>query len=252
LTEESSHPIVLGMNIERILIILVFFVMPLQARTLHSDDLKEELHRKASQGHRSFNYKEARKILFNELHLEKDSRGYFVSGVYCLDKLYPFNGEFPGDRLPDASYLNTEHTWPQSKFSRAFPKEVQKTDLHHLYPTQSRINGERGNYPFAEVNRERNLSCDESELGSPATGESGTYFEPPHVHKGNVARAIFYFSIRYKMEIDPVQEHFLRRWHKEDPIDDAERKRHEGIVKAQKNRNPFIDDPSLVEKISDF
>lgn len=235
-----------------ILTLVVSFVIPLQAFSLSSDGLKEELHRQTSAGHRSYSYKEVRRIMFNELHLEKDSKGYFVSGVYCLDKVYPFGGEFPNNRIPDASVINTEHTWPQSKFSSRFPKGTQKTDLHHLYPTQSRINSERGNFPFAEVTRERSLMCDESESGSPATGEGGTYFEPPASHKGNVARSMFYFSVRYQMEIDPVQEHFLRQWHKEDPVDQAERKRHEGIVKVQRNRNPFIDNPELVDQISDF
>lgn len=239
------------MYLERILILTLLVLFPLKAST-HVVDLKEDLYQQTSATHRSFSYKEARKKLFNDLHLEKDDRGYYVVGVYCLEKTYPHNGEHPGDRLPDASILNTEHTWPQSKFSTAFPKETQKTDLHHLFPTLSRINSERGNYPFAEVTRDRNLSCDESESGSPATGESGTYFEPPETHKGNVARAMFYFSVRYKMAIDPVQEHFFRQWHEDDPVDQFEKKRHESIAAMQKNRNPFIDDPSLVKKIPNF
>lgn len=240
------------MNILTTFTLVVFFVIPYKALALNSEGLKEELHRQTSSGHRSYSYKEVRRVMFNVLHLEQDQKGYYVTGVYCLDKVYPFEGENPGNRIPDASVINTEHTWPQSKFSTNFPIGTQKTDLHHLYPTQSRINAERGNYPFAEVTRERNLMCDESESGSPATGEGGTYFEPPSTHKGNVARSMFYFSIRYKMEIDPVQEHFLRQWHKEDPVDLAEKKRHEGVVKLQRNRNPFIDNPSLVDQIADF
>jgi endonuclease I len=37
-----------------------------------------------------------------------------------------------------------------------------------------------------------------------------------------------------------------------DPIDEAEKTRHEIIAKYQKVRNPFIDFPELVEKIADF
>ena len=37
------------------------------------------------------------------------------------------------------------------------------------------------------------------------------HFEPPAEHKGNVARAIFYFSVRYKMKVTPTQEAFLKR-----------------------------------------
>ena len=200
------------MYIERILILTLIFLFPLNGMSFAVVDLKEDLHQQTKAGHRSFSYREARQKLFNELHLEKDERGYYVVGVYCLDKNYPFNGEHPGNRIPDASIINTEHTWPQSKFSISFPKGVQKTDLHHLFPTLSRINSERGNFPFAEVNSERNLSCDESESGSPAIGGNGTYFEPPASHKGNVARAMFYFSIRYQMPIDSIQEHYFRKW----------------------------------------
>lgn len=252
MTEPTPSPIVLSMYKEWILILSFFFVFPLSARTFVQLDLKEELHQQTSSQHRSYSYKEARRKLFNELHLEKDSRGYFVKGVYCLNNNYPFNGEHPGNRLPDASIINTEHTWPQSKFSSRFSKETQKTDLHHLFPTESRINSDRGNYPFAEVTRERNVHCPESQSGSPTSGENGTYFEPPQNHQGNVARAMFYFSVRYNIEIDPVQEFFLRKWHEEDPVDAAERVRNEKIATLQKNRNPFIDDPSLVRQISDF
>lgn len=237
---------------EWILILSFFFVFPLEARTYVQLDLKEELHQQTSSKHHSFSYKEARRKLFNELHLEKDAKGYFVKGVYCLNNVYPFQGQHPNGRIPDASIVNTEHTWPQSKFSSTTPKEVQKTDLHHLYPTESRINSDRGNYPFAEVTRERNVHCPESQSGSPTTGETGIYFEPPHVHKGNVARAMFYFSVRYNMPIDPVQEFFFRRWHEEDPVDAEEKARNEKIATLQKNRNPFIDDPTLVRQISDF
>ena len=217
-----------------------------------SQGLKDQLHRQTAQKHRSYSYSEARKILMNEVHLEKDQRGYFISGVYCLKNHYPFGGAHPGNRLPNHTVFNTEHTWPQSKFTRRFPKHVQKSDLHHLYPTFSRINSERGNLPFAEVQSSRSLSCQESQSGAAMSTGGGHYFEPPHDHKGNVARAMFYFSIRYKTNIDPVQENYLRRWHDEDPVDQTERRRNDLIAERQRNRNPFIDSPELVDQIDDF
>src|SRR5688500_13785550 len=131
------------MYLERILILTLLFLFPIEGRTLVVD-LKEDLYQQTSHGHRSFSYKEARQKLFNVLHLDRDGRVYYVVGVYCLENTYPHNGEHPGNRLPDASIINTELTWPQSKFSTAFPNEPQKTDLHHLFPTLSRINSERG------------------------------------------------------------------------------------------------------------
>ena len=38
----------------------------------------------------------------------------------------------------------------------------------------------------------------------------------------------------------------LLRWHDEDPVDDAERRRNEAVSAFQTNRNPFIDHPEWV------
>lgn len=239
----------INMNIFTCLIVLLIS-SPLFA--LSNSKLKQELFEKASQGQVSYSYRDARLIMFNEIHLEKDRDGYFIRDVYCEEKLYPFNGKDPSGKIPDPRVINTEHTWPQSKFSSIFDKEVQKTDLHHLYPTASTINSQRSNLPFAEVNDSQEMFCDESDIGSAVSTGTGTYFEPPDSHKGNIARSLFYFSIRYQMPIDPVQEAYLRLWHKEDPIDAKEKTRHEIIFKYQKNRNPFIDNPALVDQILDF
>lgn len=214
--------------------------------------LKENLFLQTKTGQVTFSYDAARKIMFNEIYLEKDATGYYVEDVYCQKKLYPFNGQHPNGRLPNHENINTEHTWPQSKFSDNFPKGTQKTDLHHLFPASSRINSERGNLPFADVNPGKDLSCDQAELGSPVSGEEGKYFQPPVEHRGNVARAMFYFSIRYQIPIDPVQERYLRQWHKEDPVDQDERAHHEIIFTHQGNKNPFIENPELVDQIADF
>ncbi len=214
--------------------------------------LKADLHDSAKKGQKSFSYDGARVKLFKEIHLEKDVKGYFVHGVYCQKKYYLAPNEVSGDRLPNSDVFNTEHTWPQSKFTNRYHKNIQKTDLHHLFPTYSRINSERGNFPFGEVDSERKVSCEESQSGKALSTGKGTYFEPPTIHKGNVARAMFYFSVRYQIEIDPIQEEYFRVWHREDPVDAAERARNEKIAELQGNRNPFIDNPEFVDQISDF
>ena len=43
--------------------------------------------------------------------------------------------------------MNTEHTWPQSKGATG----AAKSDLHHLFPTDSKANSIRGNHPFGIV-----------------------------------------------------------------------------------------------------
>ncbi len=54
------------------------------------------------------------------------------------------------------------------------------------------------------------------------------------------------------MEIDAHQEATLRKWSKEDPIDEEEVSRNEYIHKMQGSRNPFIDFPHLEDSISNL
>ncbi len=215
-----------------------------------NENLKTELYKEASKNHRSLGYNPAKKILFGQLHLEKDLKGYFVKDLYC--EAHFTNGTGPGN-IPDQNKINTEHTWPQSKFVKGFPTETQKSDLHHLFPTDSKANSTRGNFEFADVIENLNLkNCDASRSGPSVTSGGKTFFEPPTTHKGNVARALFYFSVRYKVEISQAQEEFLRRWNDIDPVDAAEMTRNASIEKLQGNRNPFIDHPEFVDAISNF
>lgn len=194
--------------------------------------------------HTAVGYGSARKHLYTNLHVQSDSRGKFLREVYChREELVPIS----------ESSINCEHTWPQSKFSKAFNNELQKSDLHHLFPTDMKANSTRGNYEFAEVVSNINLkNCDASKSGASVVSGGNTFFEPPSEHKGNVARALFYFSVRYKMAISREQQTFLRKWNDQDPVDDAEMLRNDEIEKLQGNRNPFIDYPNLAQDISKF
>lgn len=193
-------------------------------------------------------YKMARIELFGSLHLEKNKEGYFLKDLYCNQTITENEGVGPG-LIPDSNIMNCEHTWPQSKFTTEFPNSLQKSDLHHLFPVNTRANSTRSNLPFAEVNgRVVNNNCTDSKQGN-AIGTKIKSFEPPTEHRGNVARALFYFSTRYKMTIDETEKKYLKKWHSEDPVDETERVRNEKIMNYQGNRNPYIDFPELVERI---
>ena len=199
----------------------------------------------------TYSYRQAREILFGQVHLKSNSQGYYLEEVYCGQTITEEDGVGRG-RIPDHTQVNCEHTWPQSRFNPNENKNAQLTDLHHLYPSNSRANSSRGNLIFAEVNGDViNEECTTSHRGQ-AYGSSETAFEPPDQHKGDVARALFYFSTRYNHPIGPLEEEFLKRWHNQDPVDEAERTRHEKVYEAQKNRNPYIDAPELVDLVSDF
>ncbi|MGZ3805110.1 MAG: endonuclease I family protein [Pseudobdellovibrionaceae bacterium] len=207
--------------------------------------------------HISLGYERARMFMMGVYYLIDNGNGtYAIHDVYCdTDKVTSdfVNGNPPGPNvIPDGSILNTEHTWPQSRFSGRYDREMQKSDLHHLYPTDNELNSIRGNNPFGEVVRDsKSLKCPASRTGKPANGNQEV-FESPKNHRGNVARALFYFSTRYDLAIDPNQEATLRKWNKEDPVDEEEIRRNDAIQGVQGNRNPFVDYPELVDKISDF
>ncbi len=89
----------------------------------------------------------------------------------------------------------------------------------------------------------------------------GQYAGPPGTQggfKGDVARGIFYLVVRYNgLEVvngfpEDTTGLFgdlatLLDWHRNDPPDDYEMNRNNVVFSWQRNRNPFIDLPNLVE-----
>ncbi len=216
----------------------------------------EPYRNKGCYGHRYFSYLKARRYLYGYLHLEEINGEYVIRCVYCERDYGP--GDFPKNRQPGPGQIpghltiNTEHTWPQSRFSDRYAKSLQKSDLHAIYPTTPSANTQRSNFEFAEVHTITHDTCEPSKKGQNRYGGSQTFYEPPDDHKGNVARALFYFAVRYQLPISEVEEYYLRKWHWQDPVDEFEIWRHERIFEKQGVRNPFIDHPELVDLIDNF
>jgi len=207
--------------------------------------------------HEFHTYRSARRFMYGELHLEDYPKGgYQIKTFYCSKALT--RADFPKGRAPGpgknltGKVTNTEHLWPQSHFNRYEPKQLQKSDVHILVPVLSQVNSSRGNHPFGEAKLPYRVPCRQVNRGYIKKNSKKIYFEPPQHHKGDVARALFYFSVRYQIAIDKIQEGFLRKWHRQDPVDQWEIYRNQTVFEFQKNRNPFIDHPSLVNKIDDF
>lgn len=198
-------------------------------------------------------YKEAREYLFGQIHLKRDKNGYYVKEIYCEEKVTESMDKIGPKSIPTQKYINTEHSWPQSKFATNFPRDLQRSDLHHLFPTNSRANSIRSSFHFSEVVGGEIEDCASSSLG-PAVHEMGerNYFSPPENYRGDIARAIFYFSVRYQLPIPAVEEASLRTWHREDPVSDEERERNQAVYEIQGNRNPFVDYAEFVDLIDDF
>ncbi len=176
-----------------------------------------------------------------------------------------------GNRRPDADAgVDVEHTWA-SKAEWAHVTDRfeyntnQGADLHNLFATRRGINRSRGNLSFGILPADaRELRVDPDGTlnksgGGIASGsfrdaneEGVVVFQPRADHRGNVARAMFYMSVRYWMPIPEDMENALKAWHLEDPVDTAEEARNGRIEGEQQNRNPFIDTPELVGQITDF
>ncbi|NUM34786.1 MAG: endonuclease [Candidatus Brocadiae bacterium] len=205
-----------------------------RADKLFNRDLKSELYNQVK-NHVSLGYDKARGKMFGEI----DNENGYVKCVYTARSLKTSG-------IPDGNNMNTEHTWPKSLGAE---KEPAKSDLHHLFPTDSETNSRRSSYPFGMVVT-MVWSKGGSVLGK--NEKSQTVFMPREEHRGDVARALFYFSIRYNLSIANDYEVVLKKWHTEDPVDSKEIARNEAISRYQKNRNPFIDHPEYVTRIEDF
>lgn len=197
-------------------------------RGLRGGALREQLHGLIANQY-PVGYQQAQHLIFSLLHNENGE----VECVYTGRRIRT-QGE------PSANDMNIEHTWPQSQGATG----DAKCDLHHLFPTDAKANNLRGSYPFGDVTHPI-----WEEGGSKFDGDT---FEVRPQHRGNCARAKFYFAVRYGKSIPDHEEAALRRWHKEDPVDDAERARNDRIENLQHNRNPFIDHPEFVDQINDF
>ncbi|RVU46993.1 hypothetical protein EA187_07610 [Lujinxingia sediminis] len=192
-------------------------------------------------GHRALYYSTARQHLMNDIEPHDDG------SIECA-----YTGritEPDGSTTPDG--FNTEHVWPQS---RGADQEPPRSDIHHLFAVDGGVNSARSNHPYGTTSCSGN-SCPWHENGSergPSTDGRDPVFEVRPEFRGNVARAMFYFALRYQMPIEDREEAVLRQWHCEDPPDDYERNRNDLIQMLQSNRNPFIDRPDFVDNFDSF
>ena len=212
----------------------------------HAINIRQALTIKALKGHRPLGYKAARRVLFGKIYLQKTSQGSYIQDIYCQIHFTKKDGVGPF-KIPDHTKLNTEHAWPKARFSKKSSYSTQKTDLFHLFPTANQANSYRGDLHFGEVKQVKNYipNC-------PLSNQGKSVFTPPENIKGDLARALFYFSIRYNIPITNLEEAHLRNWHLLDPVDDFERVKNDLVEKYQGNRNPFIDHPEIVNKLKDF
>lgn len=165
---------------------------------------------------------------------------------------------------PSFSGLNREHCVPKSWWGRIENKAY--TDLNHLYPSEMRANSAKSNYPLGEVSHS-DFDNGVVKVGAPVGGQGGgsrSVFEPNDEYKGDFARTYFYMATCYQdlkwtytymfgnsnyLTLNTWSVNLLLKWHRQDPVSEKERDRNEAVYGFQRNRNPFIDYPQLVEHI---
>ena len=209
------------------------------------------------------NEKNVKDTLYARIFIHDDSVKCIYSG---LTRFLP-EGVDPSQFLfvngNEIGSINLEHGWPQAKGAGEGTRG--NVDMHHLYPSRVRINGDRANYPFMNINDDitQKWYYLEMEMISKPTNDLDSYsefvkgkFEPREFVKGDMARAMFYFWTIYRsdaVKADPVffelQRENLCQWHLEDPADDFETERNERIAFYQDNKlNPFIIDCTLARR----
>ncbi len=174
---------------------------------------------------------------------------------------------------------NREHVWCQSHSNGLWGTSGGGGDLHHIRPTESRVNSSRSNNKYGEFSGGNTVWYkDASNTQIAIAGyTSGGKFMPKDEVKGDVARIVMYVythyntfrnvygstngsgrsscfgNLKFTDIMAPTSESaaitLLLKWNESDPVDQSEITRNEEVYKIQGNRNPFIDHPEYAEAI---
>ena len=204
---------------------------------------------------------------------DADSNGKLID-MYS-NKLWTYSNDQCGNYDNVGDCYNREHSMPKSWFGGS-TSAGPGTDLFHMYPTDGKVNGQRSNYPFGECANGTRLSygsyVSKGKLGTCTySGYSGDVFEPDDEYKGDFARTYFYMVTAYNSKqtttswksnssgtnlngtsypcFNTWSLNMLLEWHRNDPVSEKETKRNDAVYAIQKNRNPYIDHPELVEYV---
>lgn len=152
---------------------------------------------------------------------------------------------------------NREHTFPRSRGGFNDIEEDEIADGIDVFWTTKADSLRHGNSDAHALR-----AADASENSSRGNQHYGQYVGPTGTSgsfRGDVARSVLYMEIRYNgLEVvngyNTVTGQLgdlatLLDWHRNDPPDDFEMNRNNVIYNWQFNRNPFIDQPLLVEYI---
>jgi endonuclease I len=236
------------MNIIYLSFYFILFKSIIIDTLLIKNKYKNEMHKKYSI-HKKLNYKNAKKILHNE-----------------LNDIIIYGNKTYSDKKNN---MNCEHIWCRTYFDN---KEPMNSDLHIIYLSNSRLNSHRQSYKFDEINIELNKNYTELNKNYTLLDEYGNkiyditcldskkickknnknkVFEPPDISKGKIARSCAYFMLVYPEYLHYLPKlidiDVLLKWNRNYMVDYKEIYKNEMIYMYQYNINPFIKYPILVE-----
>ena len=228
------------------------FLLHLFARnnTRVGETVRERLKR-LYKDHKTMSYKNARIQVYNTIDCEDNQ-------IWLEYSSSRYSWTCGGTSTPSSTIVNAEHTIPQSTFEEKTP---MVSDVHHLFASPAKLNTARSNYPFSEFSYDdcktwcHEETCQNTKPSGDMTewscvSSDGRYFMPRAADRGRVARAVFYFYTMYdQYSIETVGNvDTFKKWNKQYPPDARETHRNEVANKTQGNRNPYVDDYTLVDQ----
>lgn len=247
--------------------------------------LKSQLHKIISTRTITWNYSDLPSF-YDQTDVDHHYDYHATNYTYLLD-MYSNNpagttayhytsSQLIGPTTGEGDGYNREHMMPQSSFNSNYP---MYSDLFFVIPTDAKINQLRSNFPYAMAGSPiKNTFTNGSKIGKNATvgaTYTGNVYEPIDEFKGDIARSLLYFTVRYEGKLnsfnffnganaskdtsplDGTEEKgfedwylkMLLQWHLNDPVSAREIERNDKVFNIQQNRNPFIDHPEFVDLI---
>jgi hypothetical protein len=163
---------------------------------------------------------------------------------------------------------NREHTYPRSRGDFNDIEEDEIVDGRDVFWTTKADSTRHANsdaHALRPADAVENSTRNNKHYGNPDFGGYNGPVGTAASFYGDVARSVLYMEIRYNglsvvngYPVIPDLEDYpgelgdlatLLEWHRNDPPDDYEMNRNNVVYTWQFNRNPFIDQPDLVEYI---
>ena len=190
-----------------------------------------------------------------------DDNGAVVNRFSSEQPIYPSDGYSAAGTMQQLHIVAP--VWWESTHDY---RDTVTHDLHNIYPCSNDIyevkRDQIPGYVTDVVFANEKLRVGRGEL----YGGIVDMWEPTEEFRGDFARVIFYMTTMYPMvmwngtalnfltdtkypTLNRYAIQLLLDWHRNDPVCDLELQRNDAVEHIQGNRNPFVDNPDLVEYV---